>query len=192
MSKRKNKLIVFGLERNPFNDIQFDALCTQGFDLHVVYTVLQQNTKNNTQWDSFSDNKYTWNYSTGLGRLALLLDVIRNRDDTIIFTGYSSIYFVMSMCLCLILNVRYLVFTDTPVIKKRTGLVKAILKRIVIWLSFHVSSGVLTTGAPGRKALLDLGCCDKKIINFLILPVHYVFFKLKVLIWLKYQVYGAR
>lgn len=166
MKKVKSRLLVIGLERNPFNDIQFDALCEEGFDLHVVYTVDQQSTKNNTHWLSFPDAKYTFSYLTGFRRIFVLLKILQHSNSTIIFTGYSSIYFVLAMFACLFFNIRYLVFTDTPVIRKRVGFVKRILKHIAIWTSFHASSGVLTTGGSGREALLELGCCDKKIINF--------------------------
>ena len=166
MNKERSKLLVIGLERNPFNDIQFDALCAEGFDLHVLYTVDQKSTENNTHWLSFPDTKYTLSYLTGFRRILVLLKILQRPNRTIIFTGYSSIYFVMAMFVCLTFNMRYLVFTDTPVIRKRVGFVKRILKRLAIWVSFHASSGVLTTGGSGREALLELGCCDKKIINF--------------------------
>jgi glycosyltransferase involved in cell wall biosynthesis len=166
MNKGKNKLLVIGLERNPFNDNQFDALCAEGFDLHVVYTVDQKSTENNTHWLSFPDSKYTWSYLTGFRRILVLFKILQRPNRTIIFTGYASIYFVLAMFLCLAFNIRYLVFTDTPVIRKRVGFVKRVLKRLAIWVSFHLSSGVLTTGGSGREALLKLGCCDKKIINF--------------------------
>ena len=130
ISKKKSELLVIGLERNPFNDIQFDALCVEGFDLHVVYTVEQKSTENNTHWESFPDTKYTWSYLTGFGRILVLWKILQRPKRTIIFTGYSSIYFVLAMFVCLIFNTRYLVFTDTPVIRKRVGFVKRILTKI--------------------------------------------------------------
>ena len=157
MSKQKNKLLIFGLERNPFNDIQFDALCEQDFVVDVIYTVNQKSTENNTCWAEFPDRKYTWDYLTGFKRVMIFSKILFNRDSTVIFTGYSSIYFVMAMIICLILNMRYLVFTDTPVTRKRVGVIKGIFKSLAIQLSFRSSSGVLTTGRPGREALLRLG-----------------------------------
>ncbi|MFC1579105.1 glycosyltransferase family 4 protein [Pseudomonadota bacterium] len=166
----KTKITIVGLERNPFNDVQFNALVEYGFDVKVIYTVKQKDTSNNTNWCEFDPIKYSYEYLTGLSLWRLFRGVYQGRQGVILFIGYSSFCFLISMILCYGLRIVYLTFTDTPEIKRRNGFFRFVIRGIARWFAFHTSSGVLTTGAPGRRALIELGCSPTRIVNFPYVP----------------------
>lgn len=171
MKNKKLAIKIFGLEKNPFNDELFSTLNKTFFDVFVFYTVKNVDTKNNTSWDIQPSYDYNYSYFGSKNFLAVLKNILKYRREYFIFTGYNSFSFIFGMVLCMLFKVKYMVFTDVPVIHKKNNLLKNLIRKFARWIAFQKSHGILTTGKPGRDALILLGCDECKIINFPYTPV---------------------
>lgn len=158
--------MIFGLERNPFNDALFDALQASYFDITVRYYLQGKAIKNNTSWPKFEKERYSARNVYKFAILDVISTILKSRQSVFIFTGYRLSSFMVGMAVCMILGKKYLVFTDVPSVKVRRSFFLQSLKLVARWLAFHKSFGVLSTGAPGRDALMALGCDPAKIINY--------------------------
>jgi len=163
---KKKKLVVFGLERNPFNDNLFAALQASYFDVNVNYILHGRALKNNTSWAKFEKAHYFARNVTKFATLDVVLTVLKSPQSVFIFTGYAKVSFIVGMMLCIILRKKYLVFSDVLPFKIKKSFFLKVLKSVAHWLAFHKSFGVLTTGKPGRDALIELGCHPTKIVNY--------------------------
>ena len=160
------KITIFGLERNPFNDLLFDTLAKTYFDLYVIYTCSSKGVTNNTFWEYKEPVTYKIKKLFGINRWKIFYEIFVNRDSVLIFTGYRSIYFIFAMILSYIFGVKYLVFTDTLFINRKIDFLKLLVRNFARHMAFIKSDGILTTGGPGREALINYGCDPSKIINF--------------------------
>ena len=160
------KVVILGLERNPFNAVQYEALREIGLDVTVIYTVSSNKVLNNTSWVApFKSETYKTIESSRF-HLNLFRNLFKRKGSVFVVYGYASWYMFASMLVCVMLGTKYLFFTDVPIPKTRVGFFKSIVRRFAQWLAYNKSSGVLTTGKSGRKVLTSMGVHPKKIINF--------------------------
>ncbi len=170
---KKTSLKILGLERNPYNDNLFGALQSGNFNVTVFYTVANTATKNNTSWGELAKPNFEYKYISKYTFWKLLNILFKSREETFIFTGYASFSFLISMALCVLFKINFLVFTDVPVVDSKRGFLRGVARGFARWLAFFKSDGVLTTGTPGRNALIRLGCDETKIVNYPYTPSLY-------------------
>jgi glycosyltransferase involved in cell wall biosynthesis len=184
--KRRQKLHWLAWQPTPYNDVLFRALANDpevDFTVHYRFSVFASHPWQTALAQGYKNRFYQDGRSSLCVDYQLVRRVIKEKDSIFVLAGWPGLTVKFVLFLLVLLRRQFLFWNDTPHVifeKKGTSKPKLIeiskyqkpytlwptlMRRIFYWLVFTYAKAVMSTGKPGVKTMVDLGCSDRKVIN---------------------------
>jgi glycosyltransferase involved in cell wall biosynthesis len=161
----KEKVVVWFLPHiTHYHNFLFNKIKQNiAIKLKVVY--FQKVLKNypwKTNWDIWYNVTYL---KTGFIRIDWRKIFQLNSKNIYVIAGWSEPTTMIILTICCVLKFKYLILTDTPNPRKRSG-IKSVFRQL--WLNWIINNAnrILVTGSMGCYYFIQKGIDENKVINF--------------------------
>ena len=95
-----------------------------------------------------------------------ILSVLKERNSLLFFIGAKGITKILLLITAVLLNIRFVYFTDTLPDDHFKGVKGFFRRRFIFYMVFRYAEKVLSTGTAGVEQLITFGCPESKAVNF--------------------------
>ena len=151
-------------ERTPYHDFFFADLALKVSRLDVIITGCAVHPwKGVTQPDY---NLFSCTTSFGFWRLFFSLFISHANRALFVVSGWNRAQYICTMLLLALGRRPFIFWTDTPNVGRSRSFVLRAFRLIVTRSVFYLAERTMSTGTPGKNALIDMGCPPDRAIVF--------------------------
>lgn len=149
-----------------YNDFLFKTINnTETIDLLVHY---RNNSLSSHPWKTplrVGYNSRVQDRTLGID-LYLLKKVIVENRSVFVFGGWVDATSILLIIICILLQRKYVFWTDTPNIHRKRRWIVTIARNTFLRIAFMRACAILGTGTPAMDALRKMGAAKDKLFNF--------------------------
>lgn len=97
--------------------------------------------------------------------IVFFIEVLLQRKFFVI-AGWNNINMLLGIVVLSFLNKKFAIWSDTPNLEIRRSWIKKQTRNLFLKWLFRKVHIVLTTGEPGKRAFVEMGCPEAKVVNF--------------------------
>ena len=98
--------------------------------------------------------------------LFLMKRAIIDKGCVFVLGSWADTTSVLLIIICILLNRKYILWTDTPNINRKRRWFLSIPRTIFLHIAFRRACTILCTGTPAIDVLCKMGAAEKKVVNF--------------------------
>lgn len=96
----------------------------------------------------------------------LIKRAIVDKDTAFLLGGWADATSVLLIFICMLLQRKYLLWTDTPNISRKRSWLLAGVRNVLLHIFFKRTCAILCTGTPAIDIICKMGASKDKLINF--------------------------